>query len=569
MTTTNGRIDDNTVLLFTGLAAAASIAAAATAAGTLARAATGTLDGTQLRGSWLGTTGHALIRGPGAAWDPAPPAWLYYTLTIAIWCTTLAVTVWIWQRIKRGHTGGAQWGDRTGEKKLALPEHPQQRRNRLTVGRGRTTGRILGARTNISVTVIGVPGSAKTVGVLIPNAVEWAGPAVITTAKPADLDRIYARRRMLGPVYVIAPAGIPGRTTHRWSPVDYCTDPKAASRMAKWMADAAASAGDPRAASWVSQASSILKGILLAANLDGGGVPKMREWLALGEDAVDHVVAILEDHGHLETARDYAGPWLRLHPDGKGSISFTLNVLAQVYDDEEVQEATSGSDFTAEHLLATNGTLCIVASEGDAPRYAPLITAIIASVIHAAEDQYKRTGLPLEPALGILVDEAGNMLRYKRLPNVITVGRGMGIVCLTIWHDISQLQDAIGANGARTVLSASGLRVLLPGCFDRETLSYFRDILGRTEVERSSRSVGSGGSTSTSYQVSETDLAPTHALREQDDFTAIAVDSNRRPVRVRMRLTFRSPDAHRRNFDRGLTRYMDLPDSEHVKDPAP
>ncbi|MFB7215927.1 type IV secretory system conjugative DNA transfer family protein [Streptomyces sp. NPDC056255] len=89
----------------------------------------------------------------------------------------------------------------------------------------------MAARPNISATVFGVPGSSKTTGLVLPNAAEWQGPLVVTTTKAADLD-INARRRHFGPVWVIAPAGIPGRTTQKWSPVDYCTDTKAADRMA-------------------------------------------------------------------------------------------------------------------------------------------------------------------------------------------------------------------------------------------------------------------------------------------------------------------------------------------------
>ncbi len=97
------------------------------------------------------------------------------------------------------------------------------------------------AQPNISATVFGFPGSSKTTSLVLPNAAEWQGPLVVTTTKAADLDIIYARRRTFGPVWVIAPTGIPSRTTNKWSPVDYCTDAKAADRMVAWMAEASTS----------------------------------------------------------------------------------------------------------------------------------------------------------------------------------------------------------------------------------------------------------------------------------------------------------------------------------------
>ena len=482
-----------------------------------------------------------LVDGPAAAWTHAPAPWLMWTVTAALWCAIGYAGWWLWRLLGGGrHIGGAQWGGPRVERILAVSNRPDRRPNRITAGRGQSTGRIVAAEPHISATAFGVPGSSKTTGLLLPNAAEWRGPLVITTTKAADLDIIYACRRALGPVWIIAPAGIPGRHTHRWSPVDYCTDAKAADRMAAWMAEA--SSGDSkRDGAWIEQARSVLKGILLAANLSGGSITQMREWLSLGADAVDHVRAVLEQHGEHETADDYASPWLRLHADGIGSIQFILNVLGRVYADEEVRASATGTDFTVEQLLDERGTVCLIAGEADADRFAPLITSIIASIIHGAETRYNDTGKTLDPALGVLVDEAGNMLKYPRLPNILTTGRGMGITLLTIWHDLSQLRERLGNEKANTVMSASGLRMLLPGCGDLETLRYFSGLYGRTEIRRASHSYG-GGQHSISTSIAETDLAPVHALQQMPKFTAIAQYTNQPPIAVKMRLTFKDRD---------------------------
>ncbi|MEU2132344.1 type IV secretory system conjugative DNA transfer family protein [Streptomyces sp. NPDC018352] len=534
-------MDDNTLLAAYGAGALASVGGAVLLAAPLAALLSGHGWATRT-GSIPTTVLTVLVRGPGAAYEPAPPAWLFYLLAVLLVVTVLALAVKAVSLLDRsGRTGGAQWGGAKVERRLSAPQDPVRRANRITAGRGLRTRKIVAAQPNISATVFGVPGSSKTTGLVLPNAAEWQGPLVVTTTKAADLDIIYARRRRLGPVWVIAPAGIPGRTTQKWSPVDYCTDAKAADRMAAWMAEASSSGDDKRAAPWIDQAKSVLKGVLLAANLSGGGVSAMRRWLGLGKDAVDHVRAVLLQHGYDEAAGDYASPWLRLHEDGIGSIQFSLNVLARVYADEEVRETCSGTDFTVEELLDRNGTVCLIASEADAERFAPLLTSIIASIIHGAEVRYNTTGKPLDPSLGVMVDEAGNMLRYPRLPNILTTGRGMGIDVLTVWHDLSQLRDRLGTQKANTVLSASGLRMLLPGCGDLETLRYFSGLYGRTEVMRTSHG-RSRGEYSTNTSATETDLAPVHSLQQLPDFTAIAQYSNQPPIKVRMRLTFRDKD---------------------------
>ncbi|MEV6312608.1 type IV secretory system conjugative DNA transfer family protein [Streptomyces sp. NPDC051840] len=534
-------LDDNTLLAAYGIGTAVTVGCAVLLAAPAASVLVGR-GWPRRTDSIPATVLTSLAKGPATAYSPAPPSALFYGLTAVFVLVILALLAKALSRFDRGgRTGGAQWGGAKVERKLRAPQEPAERANRITAGRGMRTGKIVAAQPNISATVFGVPGSSKTTGLVLPNAAEWQGPLVVTTTKAADLDIIYARRSSLGPVWVIAPAGIPGRPTHRWSPVDYCADAKAADRMASWMAEASASGDSKRAAPWIDQAKSVLKGVLLAANLSGGGVAAMRRWLGLGKDAVDHVRAVLLQHGYNEVAEDYASPWLRLHEDGVGSIQFSLNVLARVYADEEVRETCAGTDFTVEDLLDRNGTVCLIASEADAERFAPLLTSIIASIIHGAEARYNSTGEPLDPSLGVMVDEAGNMLRYPRLPNILTTGRGMGIDVLTVWHDLSQLRDRLGPQKANTVLSASGLRMLLPGCGDLETLRYFSGLYGRTEVMRTSHG-RSRGEYSTNTSATETDLAPVHSLQQLPDFTAIAQYSNQPPIKVRMRLTFRDKD---------------------------
>ncbi|MER7688720.1 type IV secretory system conjugative DNA transfer family protein [Streptomyces sp. NPDC097610] len=535
-------LDDGTFLAAAGAGAVISLSAVVFVAAQLA----GLLSG-KGRPSPTRSLPEALVwsvvSGPGATYEPAPPTWLFWTLVVLLTGLLIAGVIFLVIRLGgRKDSGGAKWGGKKTEKVMASPARPEERAGRITAGRGPLTKRILAVSERAASGVaFGPPGSAKTTGLLLGNAAEWQGPAVITTTKAADLKAIYASRRILGPVYVIAPAGVPGMETHHYSPVDYATDPESAERMAEWMADAAQKTYDPRAEPWIAQARAILAGLLLAANISGGGISRLCEWLALGRDAVDHVRSILEPRYH-EVALYYAQPWLQLHKDGAGSIQFTLNVIAAVYRSQQIRDVAASSDFTAEQILDSNGTIIMVASPSNAERFGPLFTSIIASVIHAAENRFEQTGEPLKEALGLFVDEAGNVLRYPKLPTILTTGRGMGIALLTIWHDTSQLASRVGSEGAKTVISASHLRMLLPGLADDDTIRYFNYLLGKEHAERTTRSSGGSGRSSTSTAVVETDLVPVHELREIPDFTAIAVYFNQRPVRVNMRLTWRDAD---------------------------
>ncbi|WP_329492581.1 type IV secretory system conjugative DNA transfer family protein (plasmid) [Kitasatospora sp. NBC_01246] len=538
-------MDDSTLLWALGAGVVVSGSAAVLAAGALA----GLLSGgglPRMTASVPETVLMSVVKGPGAVYSPAPPTWLFWLMLGLLAVLLLMAAVALIRRggrRRRVPTGGARWGGTAVEKEMTLAEAPAERPDRITAGRGQATGKVVGViERSASGVAFGPPGSSKTTGLLAPNAAEWQGPAIVTGTKVADLEEIYNARRHLGPVWAIAPAGLPDGPwiPAHWSPVDYAVDADRAELMAEWMADAAQKTYDPRAEPWLIQARAIVAGVLLASKVSKGGIGDFRRWLALGSDAVEHVRSILEKP-YPEAALDYAQPWLKLHEDGAGSVQFTLNVLAAVYRNTGIRAVAERTDFTAEQLLASNGTLVLIASPSNADRFAPLFTSLIASVIHEAEAKYEKAGRHPDRTLGLFIDEAGNMLRYPKLPNTLTTGRGMGIACFTIWHSYSQLVERMGREGARTVISASTLRMLLPGLADDETLRYFSYLFGKELVERTS-TTSSDGRDSTSTSFVESDLLPVHQLREIPDHTAIALYFNRPPIRVNMRLTWRDPD---------------------------
>jgi len=494
---------------------------------------------------------HLLAHGTVSPYWPEEPGWLFWVIYVVLLAVPVAaafpVTRWV---LEHSQPAGARWGGAAVERRLAAPEDPAARPGRFIAGTGQATKQLVGGGRNLSAIAFGIPGSQKTAGLVIPTVVDWVGPSVMTTVKAADLDPIRAAKPQN--FFVVAPAGIAdGYPAHRWSPVDYCVDAKSADRMATWFAESASNSDDDRSAVWIDQAVPIIKGMLYAANLERGGVEMFRRWLQQGRFASEDVYAVLMKHAQLvpagasarlereQTAYDYINPWRSLHGDGIGSIQLTLNVIAKVYADEEVRQASSGTDVDAKRLLDTGGTLCLVAPEGDTQRYAPLFTAIIASVIHEAESRFKDTGIPLDPPLALVVDEAGNFLKYKKLPNVLTTGRGGGICVLTIWHDLSQLRSSYGEQNAGTIINASPLRMLLPGNADLPTLQLFNQLLGKALVQRRSVSQG-GGYSRAQHQLSlqETELAPLHELAQLEDGTAIVLYSNLRPFKVRMRPWF-------------------------------
>ena len=528
--------------------------------GAVAAAVTSLLSGHGWRWTPLSDAGPALARlvahpaRPGAAFPPAVAGGvtspvLFWAVTVLLLAALVAAagygTVLYGRHAPAGgRRDGARWGTGRDERRLAVPADPASRPGRLVAGRGQRCRRLIAGADCISAVVFGPNGSGKSTGLIAPNALEWAGPVVVTTTKPQDVDVLLAARAAVGSVYVVAPGGCPGVVTTGWSPVDYVTaggaiDPEAADRMAEWLVEASGMNADPKSRPWNAQARKYLKGLLLAANLSGTGIDGFVQTSYAGERAAERVEHTLAAAGLEAARREYASTWA-IHEEGKGSVLFTAFGLADAYSRPSIRAAAQQSGFTAADLFTDGqpGTLIVVAPESDSDRYAPYLTALVSSVVHEAETRAAAAGGPIDPRLLLALDEAGNVFRFPRLPHLLTTARGNGIQLLLAYHDLAQLEHLYGGREvARTVVSNAKLRILLPGVGDLDTLRYFSDLFGRAQVRRDSHTRGDGRrTTSTTDQYEE--LAPLHLLRQLPDGQAIVQYQNLPPMRVSLRFWF-------------------------------
>jgi type IV secretion system protein VirD4 len=495
----------------------------------------------------------AAFQAAGAGGSPGP-AWLFWTMLVLFVfvlavLAVLAVRRWLTHEgSRRRGTAGARWAGRTHEAALVVPKDPSTRPGRLVAGRSVRTGRLLAGADCISAVGFGPNGSGKTTGLIAPNVAEWAGPVVMSTTKVADVALVHACRSRMGPVWVVAPAGAPGYHTAGWSPVAYAVDAEAADRMAEWLVEASGLATDPKSKPWLIQARKYLKPLLLAANLSGRGIAAFTDWVYAGRDASDDIRDVLLSHGHTAVWAEYQSTW-SIHAEGIGSVLFTAYGIADAYQRPTIRAtAEQPTMFTPDALLDNTrpGTLVVLAPESDIDRLAPVFTALVSSVIHAAEQRAAARGGPLQPRLLLALDEAGTIFRYPRIANLLTTARGNGIQLMLVYHDLAQLEALFTPRIARTVLSNAKLRILLPGQGDLETLRYFSALLGQTRVPRASITRGEHGQHSTSTAEHPEDLAPLHSLREQPAHLAVCQYQNLPATRVRLRFCHR--DKHLRRL---------------------
>lgn len=472
---------------------------------------------------------------PGAASLDVSVFWLLFVAGLIL-VTAIGVVVALrWSQHAAGRRSEpATWATGRQERRIAVPTEPTKRRWRLVAGRGRASRRLLAGQDCVSAVAFGPNGSGKTTSLIVPNALDWDGPVVLTTAKPQDLEPICSARATRGPVWVVAPGGAPGHSTVGWSPLHSVHDDETADRMAEWMVDSSGMTSDPKARPWNAQARKYLKGLLLAASLHGGGIDQWIQWIYAGERARDHVEDILRTDGHEQTATEYASTWA-IHEEGKGSVLFTALGLAEVYSRPAIRLATERGGFTPTQLFDEQGTLCIVTPNAEGDRFAPYFTTLLSAIIHTAETAAAHQGGPIEPRLLLALDEAGNVFRYPRLPHLLTTARGNGLQLLLIYHDLAQIEHLYGGREvARTVVSNAKMRMLLPGVGDLETLRYWSDLIGQTRTQTHGITTGADGRRSRSRNEHADHLAPLHKLQQLPDGQAVLLYQNLPPARVRL-----------------------------------
>ena len=319
---------------------------------------------------------------PGAAVLDVSVFWLLFTVGLLLLTTVGVLALFRWSKhVASRRSEPATWATGRQERRIAVPLDPAKRQWRLVAGRGRASRRLLAGQDCVSAVAFGPNGSGKTTSLIVPNTLDWGGSVVLTTAKPQDLEPICTARAGRGPVWVIAPGGAPGHPTVGWSPLHSVHDDDTADRMAEWMVDSSGMTGDPKARPWNAQARKYLKGLLLAASLQGGGIDQWIQWIYAGERARDHVEDILRTADHEQTATEYASTWT-IHEEGKGSVLFTALGLAEVYSRPAIRLATERGGFTPTQLFNEHGTLCIVTPSGRRPLRAVLHDAAVGDHPH-------------------------------------------------------------------------------------------------------------------------------------------------------------------------------------------
>ncbi|HLZ26385.1 MAG TPA: type IV secretory system conjugative DNA transfer family protein [Chloroflexota bacterium] len=379
--------------------------------------------------------------------------------------------------------------------------------------------RVLQSPVEDNVIVFGVQRSGKTSTVVVPTLLGWRG-AVVATSTKEELVRLTGRHRSrLGPAWVFAPVDRDldwitelGLTRATWNPVAEARDVARALEIA----DLFTSEGKQGpSAHWYLSASNLIAGLILAARSNGSDLRSVVAWL--NNLNLSHFAGLAAQQRD-PVAKELLTAFVNTPSREAGSIASTARSCLSLWLDNRIANATAaasegGTSLDLDDLLASGGTLYLVAPAEEAERCRPLFTALLQSLLAAATQRARRQGGQLSPRLLLALDEVANFSRIPRLGGYTSTGPGQGIQVLLCFHDLAQLEGAYGAEQARTIWNNCRARLLLPSQGDLRTLEHFSRVIGDETRSYDLSSWSADGRRSRSEQRVGRPLASVDSLR--------------------------------------------------------
>jgi type IV secretion system protein VirD4 len=411
---------------------------------------------------------------------------------------------------------------------------------------GRRGPHLIATQPETSVLVIGPTRSGKTSGLVVPNLLDWEGPAIVTSTKSELVDLTAAHRRSLGLVSVYDPTGELGERAGRvsWSPLAGCETLDVAWTVAAWLCaglQQGGARGDNDWAHWAESGKLLVAPLLFTAAACDRSVVDVRDWIHSFD--LETPMALLQKLSTLHPGRD-ADPERAIamltsidqRPEKeRGTVFSTVMRIFSVFNERAVAESAMTTTFDPDRFLRGRGTLYLCTPRQSPERIASLFVGILMTVVtrayaQAAGQQRGR----LHPELGLFLDELANVVPIEELPSLASQGAGRGIVLMSIIQDFSQLRARYGSDRANSILNNHGCKIVLPGISDPETSDVVAKLVGRgeyTDVQVSHNA----GRASRSYSLRQEQMASPDALRQLQEGTGVVLYRGKPPTIVRLR----------------------------------
>ncbi len=149
--------------------------------------------------------------------------------------------------------------------------------------------------------------------------------------------------------------------------------------------------------------------------------------------------------GANDVARALVAIW-EMDDRTRSSVYATAQTVVWPWADPGVAASSRGESVKLNWLLGGPNTLYLCAPIEDQKRLAPAFGGLLNDLIAQAYRQVAQTGKPLDPPLLIVIDEAGNT-PLRALPEYASTLAGIGVLLVTIWQSLAQIEAAYRATG--------------------------------------------------------------------------------------------------------------------------
>jgi hypothetical protein len=333
--------------------------------------------------------------------------------------------------------------------------------------------RRLYAAFELHVLILAPPRTDKT-GMLADRVIRHPGP-VLTTSTRADLHQLTSpSRRGRGPGYVFNPEGVGDvPSTFAWDLLGVCTDELMAHKMADWLAGDTPGYGD---LSWFEEQGTMgMSGLLLAAAKTGAPLAEVYQWVQ--RRGHDRALAVLAGHGNPQLHAVVRS----LMEDNRTAASVRSTIaraLKWAVIPQLAAAAARDGRFSAREFALFGGTLHLIASGDSRSIITPLMRALACFVHYEAGLAGSRTVHGrLDPPLLMAMDEVAQVCPVP-LPDMLADSAGKGVVFVTVSHSLAKLKERYGDEGAAGIWAISGVKMLLRGITEPETLEDVSRVCG-------------------------------------------------------------------------------------------
>jgi type IV secretion system protein VirD4 len=446
-----------------------------------------------------------------------------------------------WSRLRAVRAGGRSRPGLPWWERMILPVTAYA----VRLGRAHFGKRVIASMEDQTL-VLAAPRTGKS-GWLADRIIDHPGAVVTTTTRTDLFENTATLRALHGTVHVFNPEGIGSvLSTFRWNPLHGCEQPAVALKRAVSFTAATESKGLHDMAFWIGKASSVLASLLHAAALDGRTMHDVYEWAHGMNDAVAE--QILADHPRA--ASGWLGPIQEVRRPGRTADSIRMTVTRALawMADPAVEEATSaapGEGFDVAGFVSGRNTLYMIGTGREEAPIAPLFRAF-AEYVHDSAAFVGSLQPPgrLDPPLLMALDEVTQICPVP-LPQWTADSAGKGILIVAVCHGLAQLEARWDEPGARAIWDTAGIKVILGGVADTDTLDRVSKLCGEVALRTCTRTRGEDGRRARTVIYQPVRVLPPELLRTLPEWRALVVRGNLSPVVVRLRMAWRRPDYRR------------------------